>query len=537
MKNLFLKLRGIILFVVFANASYKCQTPTWADDIAPILYGNCTSCHHFGGLAPNPLMTYSEAYNYRFLIKQYVDSKYMPPWPPDANYKHLAYERILSTSDKDKISQWVLGGAPQGNAANAPTPPVYTTSSSQLSSIDFTGKMQDYMVNTSIDLYRCFIINTNFTTDQFASEIEVVPGNPSIVHHVLLFEDTTALIKQKDSADVGTGYTSFFSTGSSDSRLVGEWVPGTQHIKFPAGMGVKLRKNTRLVLQIHYPKGTYLKLDSTRVNIKFATNTNSLFFREVYLVPLINEGDLINGPLSIPADVIKSFTAVSTPSISGQPQFTHYTLLSVAPHMHLIGKKMKVFALENATSDTLPLINIPNWDFKWQGVYNFRNPIKIALGSTIIAQAVYDNTTANLANPNNPPLQVNQGEATTDEMLLVFFAATVYFPGDENIVIDGSPIVGINELQKDIVNSLQLFNVSPNPTKSSPQLSYFSPSSKLATAKITSVDGKILKEWPVSLEQGYGAISINIDGLAKGQYFITVHTKSITKTKSFFVYE
>lgn len=537
MRNSFLELKYIILFVVFANATFKGQTPTWADDIAPILYGNCTSCHHFGGLAPNPLMTYSETYNFRFLIKQYVDSKYMPPWPPDANYKHLAYERILSTSDKDKISQWVLGGAPQGNLANAPVPPVYTSSSSQLGTIDFTGKMQDYVVNTATDLYRCFIINTNFATDKFASEIEVVPGNPSIVHHVLLFEDTTALIKQKDSADVGTGYTSFFSTGSEDSRLVGEWVPGTQHIKFPTGMGIRLRKNTRLVLQVHYPKGTYLKLDSTRVNIKFAANSSSPFFREVFLAPLVSEGDLINGPLAVPPNVIKSFTAVNVPNISAQLPFPFYTLLSVAPHMHLIGKKMKVFALENGTSDTLPLINVPNWDFKWQGVYNFRNPIKVALGSTIVAQSVYDNTTANLANPNNPPLLVNQGEATTDEMMLVFFALTYYFPGDENIVVDGSPIVGVNELQKDIVNSLQLFNVSPNPTKASPQLSYFSPSSKLATAKITSTDGKVLKEWPVSLEQGYGAITINIDGLAKGQYFVTVQTKSITKTKSFLVYE
>ena len=241
----------------FLSLKYKAQSPTWAQDIAPILYSNCTSCHHTGGLAPNSLMSYTDAFNFRFMIKQYVDSNYMPPWPPDPQYKHLAHERVLSVTDKNKISQWVLGGGQQGNAAGAPTPPTYTNTATQLSSIDFTGKMQNYMVNTANDLYRCFVINTNFSVDKFAAEIEVKPGNSSIVHHVLVFEDTTALIKQKDSLDPGAGYTSFFGTGSNDSRLIGEWVPGTAPIKFPNLMGVRLRKNTRIILQIHYPQGTY----------------------------------------------------------------------------------------------------------------------------------------------------------------------------------------------------------------------------------------------------------------------------------------
>lgn len=510
---------------------------TWADDIAPILYSNCTSCHHTGGLAPNSLMSYTDAYNYRSMIKTYVESKYMPPWPPDAQYKHLAHERVLSPSDINKISQWVSGGGVQGNTANAPTPPTYTNSSTQLSSVDFTGKMQSYMVNTGSDLYRCFVINTNFSVDKFAAEIEVKPGNASIVHHVLVFEDTTALIKQKDSADAGAGYTSFFGTGSNDSRLVGEWVPGTAPIKFPSLMGVRLRKNTRIILQIHYPKGTYLKLDSTRVNIKFATNTTSPLFREVFLAPLLSESNLINGPLSIPPNVVKTFTSAATMTTSASLPYPAITLLSIAPHMHLIGDKMKVFALENSTADTIPLINIPKWDFKWQGIYNFRNPMKIPLGSTLVCQSAYDNRASNLNNPNSPPLTVNQGESTSDEMCLVFFAFTYYFPGDENIIIDNSPIAGINELQKDIVNTLQLFNVFPNPAKNQAQLSYFAPTNYLAKAKIINIEGKLLKEWPVNMREGYGSIHLNIEGLIKGQYFLTIETKSFTKTKQFIIYE
>jgi hypothetical protein len=530
-----LKLILLSFLFCFLSAKYKAQSPTWAQDIAPILYSNCTSCHHAGGLAPNSLMSYTDAYNYRYMIKQYVDSNYMPPWPPDAQYKHLAHERVLSASDKSKISQWVLGGGQQG--VGVPTQPTYTTSTTQLSSIDYTGKMQNYMVNTANDLYRCFVINTNFPVDKFAAEIEVIPGNPTIVHHVLVFEDTTALIKQKDSLDPGAGYTSFFGTGSNDSRLVGEWVPGTAPIKFPNLMGVRLRKNTRIILQIHYPKGTYLKLDSTRVNIKFATNTTNILFREVFLAPLMTESNLINGPLTIPPNVVKTFTAVTSVTTTVALPYPAITLLSVAPHMHLIGSKMKVFGLENVTNDTIPLINIPRWDFKWQGIYNFRNPIKMPLGSKLVCQSEYDNRASNLNNPNSPPITVNQGESTSDEMSLVFFAFTYYFPGDENIVVDSSAIAGVHEFQKNITSTLQLFNIFPNPAKNQAQLNYFAPSSYLAKAKVINLEGKLLKEWPVNLQEGYGSINLNIEGLVKGQYFLTIETRSFTKTNQFVVYE
>jgi hypothetical protein len=463
----------------------------------------------------------------------------MPPWPPDAEYRHLAFERILPSGDKDKITQWVLGGAPQGNIALAPTPPTYTNNSTQLSQIDFSSKMQDYTVNTATDLYRCFVINTNFPADKFAAEIEVKPGNSSIVHHVLVFEDTAQAIVNFDNADPGPGYTQFYGTGSNTSRLVGEWVPGTAPIKFPTMMGARLRKNTRLILQIHYPRGTFLKLDSTRVNIKFATNTNAPTFREVFLLPVVTETALVNGPLSIPPNTVKSFTAKVVPSTGTvNLPFGAFTLLSIAPHMHLLGQKMKVFEIEAGTNDTIPLINIPKWDFKWQGLYNFRNPMKVPVGSTVICESTYDNTSSNVNNPNTPPLLVNQGEATSDEMMLVFMALTYYFPGDENIVVDNSPVAGIKEqAANSIVSTVQLYNIFPNPAKAQAQLPYYSPENLSVKARITSVDGKLIKEWTTNLQQGFGEINLNIEGYSKGQYFVTLETKSYTKTRTFIVNE
>lgn len=540
MKHIY-KLFFLSFFTSIFSFQVKAQAPTWAQEIAPILYTNCTKCHHLGGVAPNPLITYTDAFNYRFLMRQHVDSNYMPPWPPDAKYTHLAYERRLSDTDKDKIRNWVIGGGLQGNSALAPTPPTYTNTSTQLSQVDYSAKMPNYMVNTANDLYRCFVINTNFLVDKFAAEVEIIPGNPSIVHHVIVFEDSTMLIKQKDSADAGAGYTSFFATGSDQSRIVGEWVPGSAPITFPNLMGLRLKKNTRLILQIHYPKGTFLKLDSTRVNIKFATNTASPFFREVFMAPILSATNIINPPLSIPPNVVKTFTSANTVTTSVAVPYPFMTILSVGPHMHLLGNKMKVYALTNntltAAADTTPFINIKKWDFRWQGNYSFRNPLKIALGSTLVCESSYDNRASNLNNPNSPPQTVNAGEATTDEMHMVFFAFTYYFPGDESIIVDNGPIAGIKELQRDIVNTLQLFNIFPNPAKSQAQLSYFAPTNYLAKAKIINLEGKILKEWPVNMREGQGTITMDIEGLVKGQYFISIETKTFKKSKTFIIYE
>jgi hypothetical protein len=59
--------------------------------------------------------------------------------------------------------------------------------------------------------------------------------------------------------------------------------------------------------------------------------------------------------------------------------------------------------------------------------------LKIPAGSTLKAHAVYDNTSANPHNPNTPPQLVTAGEATTDEMFLVFFQYLDYVEGDENL--------------------------------------------------------------------------------------------------------
>ena len=121
------------------------------------------------------------------------------------------------------------------------------------------------------------------------------------------------------------------------------------------------------------------------------------------------------------------------------------SLLSVAPHCHLIGVSWEVFATSPNNQDTIPLISIPAWDFNWQGFFTFPTLTKIPAGYTLHGIASYDNTSANPFNPNDPPQNVTFGEGTTDEMFFVFFDYVLYEEGDELIALgpsDDVPCVG-----------------------------------------------------------------------------------------------
>ena len=114
----------------------------------------------------------------------------MPPWPPDENYQTYAHERTITQAEQDIIVAWVNQGAPSGDTLLAPIPPNFSASGSQLSQIDFTGGVGNFTNIATADDYRCFLIPTGFTTDQYISEIEIIPGNRAMVHHVIISIDT-----------------------------------------------------------------------------------------------------------------------------------------------------------------------------------------------------------------------------------------------------------------------------------------------------------------------------------------------------------
>jgi hypothetical protein len=515
-----------LALVIFTGFSLSAQNPTWAEDIAPILYANCTKCHNPNGIAPFSLLSYTDAANNGAAMSNSVQNREMPPWPPDTSYTRFCSERMLSQQDIQAIADWYSNGMPSGNLSQAPQQPVYT-SVAEIVSPDLSLQIPDYTVNTAGDLYRCFAIPSGISTTEFLTKIEVLPGNRSIVHHVLIYQDQANTCVNLDNNDPNPGYTAFGGVGSATATLIMGWVPGQGMYELPPNMGIRLQPNANIILQIHYPGGTVSQLDSTQVRFTFS----SVNVREVYVNPVINHAtSLTNGPLYIPADSVKLFHAQETATYN-------VSVISVAPHMHLIGRNVVNFAID-PSGDTIPLIRINNWNFHWQGFYNFRQPVHVPYGSIIHAAALYDNTTNNPWNPNNPAEAVHAGESTTDEMMLIYYAYLLYQWNDENIIIDSTILAGTEDQSSfAIVKTPQLYAPYPVPAaeNSTLNISWFLPGQSTVRIELLDISGKVVSV-PVSDQRtgsGFGSAQIATAGLAAGNYVVrftageTVLTKSV----------
>ena len=183
------KLLPLLTFITLCFNT-KAIVPNWSDDIAKIIFGNCSSCHHPGSIGPFSLMNYQDALNNSVDIRNALAGNLMPPWTPDPAYKHFVHERILSPSDVSAIEQWIDSGSPSGDLRFAPPAPTFNNIS-QLGIPDLSLIIPPYTVTSNNDVYRTFVLPSGLSQAEFAYAFEIIPGNTEIVHHVLVFEDST----------------------------------------------------------------------------------------------------------------------------------------------------------------------------------------------------------------------------------------------------------------------------------------------------------------------------------------------------------
>jgi hypothetical protein len=507
----------LILLAFIQSASAQV---TWSNKIASIVYGKCSSCHNSNGIAPFALMNYADAYNNGTDIKDDVVDGHMPPWPPDPNFSNLAHPRVLTAQEKLDIADWVDNGMPRGNISQEPPAPVFNNIA-EITQPDHIIHAPTYNVNTTNDVYRCFVIPSGLTTPEFITAIEAIPGDRGVVHHILIYSDSTNKPAQLDAADPGPGYTNFGGTGSSHSKLIGVWVPGQTAYFAPTGMGIRLPAHTNIIMQIHYPGGISGHTDSTKLFLKTTTS----YRREITIDSKLHHLALDNGPLIIWPNTTPTFRA-------------HYvvpedwSLMGVGPHMHLLGTSIMSYGV-TPTDDTIPFVDIPEWDFHWQGLYSFPKILKIPENTVLYSSAHYDNTSNNPENPNDPPQLVALGESTTDEMMLVYFVFTPYQQGDENIIID-STLTAIEPVNSSVISTPQLYEPIPNPVKTNIAFQYYLPASSKSTISILNIEGKLIREESsIKNQSGLVTSQWNISDLPAGIYFLNLNADGIVRTKKF----
>ena len=409
------------------------DTVTYHRDVQPILQKHCQSCHRPGDVGPFALMTYKQALNWASDIVHYTQSKEMPPWKPSAGLE-FKNARSLTARELDTLALWEKTGCPEGDPKDAP-PPVKFPAGWRLGEPDLVVEVPDdfHVGAAGKDTFRCFVLPTGLKEDKYVVAYEVRPGNATVVHHTLNYFDTTGKARKLETAererkkladelDRGPGYPVAMGLGFIPNQAdaprpeipavgsLGGWAPGQLGTQFPESSGVLLPKEAEIVLQVHYHRTGKPEKDRTKVGLYFAKKPV-----EKPWTTLVVGG---MSPLTlIPAGKAKHVEKGSAWTTADA------NLHSVMPHMHLLGRSVKV-SLTPPGGETVVLVDIKDWDYNWQESYWFAKPVFAKAGTRIDVEAVFDNSDKNPHNPSNPPKLVRFGEETTNEMLFGFLGAT-----------------------------------------------------------------------------------------------------------------
>ena len=450
----------VFVFFVFSCAdNHSLEAPidktkvTWSDPVAGIIYKNCTSCHRPGESGAFSLLSYTDAKNKANLIKFVTGTGYMPPWPADVDYTHFIGEKVLSAKEIELLKIWVEIGCPRGDSTKEPaTPNFYRGSYFRKPDLVIKAPKPVLIKDNGTDVFLIMKYPYEIDKDTLIDFVEFVPHQRKIVHHVnghLISYDENRKTNYQQGESVSSdtkaqlldvyknmhipytdGLQPQFPTLTPNTVY---YLPGYVPPVYPENVGgYRMKKKGAFLLNnIHYGPSNLNISDSSYINVFYRKTPVSRPIKEMQL------GTFGVSPIEpefvIPPNMTKTFQ-------------THYkignsiSLLSVNPHMHLIGKSFWAFALKS-NGDTVPLIKIKKWDFRWQYYYTYKHPLKLEAGSTIYVYGTFDNTKNNLNNPFHPPKTITQGNGvesmkTTEEMFQFIFTYLPYKNGDELIDLE-----------------------------------------------------------------------------------------------------
>ncbi len=367
---------------------------TYSKHIAPILNSNCVFCHRKGQIAPFALGSYEESVGWAEMIREVVSERRMPPWHADPAVGHFRNDVRLSDRDKELIYQWVKNGAPEGDPHDLPPAPQFTEGW-QIPKPDQVLYMADkpYDVPSSGTVeYQRFVIDPQWTEDKWVRALECVPGNPAVVHHIIVYL-------------VPPGVVPGGQAGRLRSNWLGAFAPGLRQQPLADGLARYVQKGSKLLFEMHYTANGTPQKDRSYVGLVFADPKTVK--KEVAVQ---NAG---NFNFTIPA---------GDSNFEVESEFTfrrNALLLSVAPHMHLRGKDFR-YDLVYPDGKRETVLWVPHYDFGWQTSYELAEPKAVPRGTKLHCVAHFDNSADNLANPD-PAKEVAWGEQTWQEMMFGWF--------------------------------------------------------------------------------------------------------------------
>jgi len=447
-------------------------TPSFTRNVAPIIAEKCAGCHQTGGIAPFPLETAKQIASRSALIGAAVKARVMPPWPP--GNRSPAYvgqaARTLTAQQRATIVAWAAKGGKVDGPAHEPAAPKgpEVRAGETLLSLRMQAAYRPSAAKGVTDDYRCFLLDPKLTGDGSVTSVRIEPGQPKVVHHVILFRVAPGQVvsaKGLDRDDSGPGWSCFGGTGLpagdsggladslNDANWVAAWAPGWGGNRLPEGTGVSVPAGSQIVMQVHYNLLNGNAPDRSRALLTVAPASAGLDPLHTLLLPgpvelacakgeqskLCDRNEALfdlarkygSGAAFTPAGLLilcrgnaanPSASAVST---CDRRISAPTTIHVAAGHMHLLGSAIRL-ELNPGTSRAKVLLDIPRWDFHWQNAYTLSRAVKTEPGDVVRVTCRHDVSKRKQRGSGVPaaPRYVLWGEGTTDEMCLGILQVT-----------------------------------------------------------------------------------------------------------------
>lgn len=309
------------------------------------------------------------------------------------------------------------------------------------------------------DDYRCFLLDPELAEDEWLTGTTVQPGNPEVVHHVILFQvppEQVDAAEQLDTQEIGEGWTCFGGTGLDefqdvdDAPWIGAWAPGgTESVRKP-GLGVKLRAGSRIIMQVHYNLLAGTAPDTSAAQLRLAPGDRELQQLHTMLLPAPVElpcrAKHADGPLcdrdAAMFDVLDRFGPEGSRTANalyllcgGEPRAGQVqsctrtirepmTIHATGGHMHLLGRQIRI-ETNPGTPEAETVLDIPVWDFDDQGARDIE-PVTLQPGDTVEVTCKHVQWLRDQlpSFEGQPDRYVVWGEGTTDEMCLGMLQVT-----------------------------------------------------------------------------------------------------------------
>ena len=447
--------------------------PSFKRDVAPIIADKCSGCHQIGGIAPFPLQTARQISAKATLIGAVVGAGIMPPWPPGrSSPAYIGQDtRILSAQQRATVLSWArAGGKIDGPARRPPaTRPPEVREGETLLDLRMPSPYRPSAPKGVTDDYRCFLLDPKQSGDVAVTSARIDPGQPKVVHHVILFRvppGQVAAAKQLDGSQSGPGWSCFGGTGLpagdsvgtivdslNDASWVAAWAPGWGGNRLPEGTGVPLAAGSQIVMQVHYNLLNGHSRDRSHALLTVAPASAKLTPLKTMLLPgpvelacapgeqgrLCSRNEALfelsrkygSNAAVMPAGLLilcrgSAANPEPTPVSTCDRRITAPTTIYVAAgHMHLLGAAIRL-ELNPGTAKARVLLDIPRWDFHWQNAYTLAKPVRAEAGDVVRVTCRHDVHKRMHEEHGVPktPRYILWGEGTTDEMCLGILQVT-----------------------------------------------------------------------------------------------------------------